>query len=124
MQSNVEASLRDAHRTIAELERQMATLRKQTELEEAHTTKETQDLHIKQPIDEIKALLEAVIQERNELLQNQERVNSQWEGRVRRLECQLQVYQKGDKPTEVKRLFHRQHCDPNCFGCRVTLKYL
>ena len=122
MQSDIEASLRDAHSTIAELERQMATLRKQTELEEAHATKETQDLH--KQLDEMKAQLEAVIQERNELLQNQERMNAQWEGRVRRLERQLQAYQKGDKPTEVKGLFHRQHCDPNCFGCRVTLKHL
>ena len=50
----------------------------------------------------MKARLEAVSQEKNELLQNQERVNAQWEGRVRRLERQLQAYQKGDKPTEVR----------------------
>lgn len=43
MQSDVEASLRDAHSTIAELERQMATLRRQKS-EESHATKETQDL--------------------------------------------------------------------------------
>ena len=53
-------------------------------------------------LQEVKARLEAVSQENNELLQNQERVNAQWEGRVRRLERQLQAYQKGDKPTEVR----------------------
>ena len=77
-----------------------------------------------QQLHEMKAQLEAVTQERNELLQNQERVNAQWEGRVRRLERQLQAYQKGDKPTEVRGLFHRQHYEPNFFGCRVTLKHL
>lgn len=35
--------MRDAHSTIAELERQMATLRRQKS-EESHATKETQDL--------------------------------------------------------------------------------
>ena len=55
-----------------------------------------------QQLHEVKAQLEAVTQEKNELLQNQERVNAQWEGRVRRLERQLQAYQKGDKPTEVR----------------------
>ena len=45
--------------------------------------------------------LENLKQEKNDLLQNQERVNAQWEGRVRRLERQLQAYQKGEKPAEV-----------------------
>jgi cell division protein FtsB len=43
LQSDIEASLRDAHSTIAELERQVATLRRQKS-EESHATKETQDL--------------------------------------------------------------------------------
>ena len=77
-----------------------------------------------QQLHEVKAQLEAVTQEKNELLQNQERVNAQWEGRVRRLERQLQAYQKGDKPTEVRGLLQRQHYDPNFFDCRVTLKHL
>ena len=55
-----------------------------------------------QQLREVKAQLEAVTQEKNDLLQNQERVNAQWEGRVRRLERQLQAYEKGDKPTEVR----------------------
>ena len=66
-----------------------------------------------QQLHEVKAQLEAVTQEKNELLQNQERVNAQWEGRVRRLERQLQAYQKGDKPTEVRDSVQRQHYDPN-----------
>ena len=66
-----------------------------------------------QQLREVKAQLETVTLEKNELLQNQERVNAQWEGRVRRLERQLQAYQKGDKPTEVRGLVQRQHYDPN-----------
>jgi hypothetical protein len=68
-----------------------------------------------QQLHEVKTQLEAVTQEKNELLQNQERVNAQWEGRVKRLERQLQAYQKGDKPTEVRGLLQRQHYDSNIF---------
>lgn len=57
-----------------------------------------------QQLHEVRARLVAVTQEKNELLQNQERVNAQWEGRVRRLERQLQASQKGEKPTEVRQL--------------------
>lgn len=55
--------------------------------------------------DELQGLrsqLEAVTQEKNELHRNQERVNAQWEGRVRRLERQLQAQEKGEKPAEVR----------------------
>ena len=84
-------------------------------------------------LNEVKAQLEAVTQEKNELLQYQERVNAQWEGRVRRLERQLQAYQKGDKPTEVRSLLQKTaiicstynnfffYC---CCCCRVILKHL
>ena len=54
-----------------------------------------------QQLNEVKTQLEAMTQEKNDLLQNQERVNTQWEGRVRHLERQLQAYQKGEKPAEV-----------------------
>ena len=54
-----------------------------------------------QQLNEVKTQLEAMIQGKNALLQHQERVNAQWEGRVRRLERQLRAYQKGEKPAEV-----------------------
>ena len=57
-----------------------------------------------QQLNEVKTQLEAMIQGKNDLLQHQERVNAQWEGRVRRLERQLQAYQRGKKPAEVKLL--------------------
>ena len=75
MQSDVEVSLRDAHSTIVELERQMATLRKETELEEAHATKETQDLH--KQLDEMKdrnTALEQQMMEYSTTVQDQAKV--------------------------------------------------
>ena len=57
-----------------------------------------------QQSNEVKTQLEAMIQGKNDLLQHQERVNAQWEGRVRRLERQLQACQRGKKPAEVKLL--------------------
>ena len=43
IQTDIEASLRDARSTIAELERQVATLRRQKS-EESQTTKESRDI--------------------------------------------------------------------------------
>lgn len=54
-----------------------------------------------QQLRQVRAQLETVTQEKNELLLNQERVNAQWEGRVRRLERQIEAYSKGEKPAEV-----------------------
>ena len=81
-----------------------------------------------QQLCEVRAQLESVIQEKNELLQNQEQVNAQWEGRVRRLERQLQAHHKGEKPIEVC-CFTRQCWVPRYIirfvcCCRVTLKPL
>lgn len=56
-------------------------------------------------LQELKSQLETVTQEKNELLRNQERVNAQWEGRVRRLERQLQAQDKGEKPAEVRQVY-------------------
>ena len=50
---------------------------------------------------QVRAQLETVTQEKNDLLLNQERVNAQWEGRVKRLERQIEAYNKGEKPAEV-----------------------
>ena len=50
-----------------------------------------------QQLREVKAQLEAVTQEKNELLQNQGRVNARWEVRVKHLECQLRDFQNGDR---------------------------
>lgn len=54
-----------------------------------------------QQLHELQTRLDSMIQEKNDLLQSQERVNAQWEGRIRRLERQLSAYQKGEKPDEV-----------------------
>ena len=66
--------MRDAHSTIIELERQMATLRKQ-KLEESHATKETQDL--RKQLDEMKdrnTALEQQMMEYSTTVQDQAKV--------------------------------------------------
>ena len=50
---------------------------------------------------ELQEQLDAVMKERDSLLANRERVTAQWEGRIRRLEQQLKVYQEGKTPAEV-----------------------
>ena len=70
-----------------------------------------------QQLHQVQTQLEAVMKEKNELLQNQERVNAQWEGRVRRLERQLQAQQKGEKPNEVRR--HRL----SYYICHTLMNY-
>lgn len=50
---------------------------------------------------EMKEQLQAVTSERDELKQNQERLNAHWESQVRRLEQQLQKSGVGEQPTGV-----------------------
>ena len=54
-----------------------------------------------QQLHEVRAQLESVVQEKNELLENQKRVNAQWEGGVRHLKHQLQAHWKQEKQNEV-----------------------
>ena len=49
----------------------------------------------------MKEQLQAVTSERDELKQNQERLNAHWESQVRRLEQQLQKSGVGEQPTGV-----------------------
>ena len=73
-QSDIEASLRDARSTIAELERQVATLRRQ-KLEESQATKETRDL--RKQLDEMKdrnTALEQQMMEYSTTVQDQAKV--------------------------------------------------
>ena len=66
-----------------------------------HLQRERSEGGQEQQLHEVQAQLETVIREKNALMQGQERVNAQWEGRVRRLERQLNAFQAGDKPDEV-----------------------
>ena len=50
---------------------------------------------------EMKEQLQAVTSERDELKQNQERLNAHWESQVRRLEQQLQKSGAAEQPTGV-----------------------
>ena len=50
---------------------------------------------------EMKEQLQTVTSERDELKQNQERLNAHWESQVRRLEQQLQKSGAGERPTGV-----------------------
>ena len=50
---------------------------------------------------EMKEQLQAVTSERDELKQNQERLNAHWESQVRRMEQQLQKSRVGEQPTGV-----------------------
>ena len=73
-QSDIEASLRDARSTIAELERQVVTLRRQKS-EESQTTKES-DLH--KQLDEMKdrnTALEQQMMEYSNIVQDQTKVH-------------------------------------------------
>ena len=72
LQSDIEASLRDARRTIAELE---STLRRQKS-EESHTTKESRDL--RKQLDEMKdrnTALEQQMMEYTTTVQDQAKVH-------------------------------------------------
>ena len=51
---------------------------------------------------DVREQLESVTKERDTLLENRERVAAHWEGKTRRLERQLQEYQQGHQPTEVR----------------------
>ena len=76
LQSDIEASLRDARSTIAELERQVATLRRQKS-EESKTTKENRDL--RKRLDEVKdrnTALEQQMMEYSTTVQDQAKVNT------------------------------------------------
>ena len=75
LQSDIEASLRDARSTIAELERQMVTLRRQKS-EESQTTKESRDL--RKQLDEMKdrnTALEQQMMEYSNTVQDQTKVH-------------------------------------------------
>ena len=54
-----------------------------------------------QQLFEMKEQLQAVTSERDELKQNQERLNAHWESQVRRLEQQVQKSGVGEQPTGV-----------------------
>lgn len=53
-------------------------------------------------IETLRQRLEEVITERDDLKRNQERVNARWDGRVKRLEAQLQKATGGNLSTEVR----------------------
>ena len=92
--SNVQSGGHESVSKPGEAERGFNIRRLQDEKSRGESNKELQ-------VREWRVQLEAVTQEKNELLQNQERVNAQWEGRVKRLERQLQAYQSGENPAEV-----------------------
>lgn len=74
LQSDTEASLRDAHITIAELERQMVALRRQ-KAEESQSARESQDL--RKQLNEMKdrnTALEQQMMEYNRTVQDQDKV--------------------------------------------------
>lgn len=74
LQSDTEASLRDAHNTIAELEKQMAVLRRQ-KAEESHSARESQDL--RKQLNEMKdrnTALEQQMMEYSSTVQEQSKV--------------------------------------------------
>lgn len=74
LQSDIEASLRDARSTIGELERQVATLRRQKS-EGSQATKETRDL--RKQLDEVKdrnTALEQQMMEYSATVQDQAKV--------------------------------------------------
>ena len=54
-----------------------------------------------QQLFEMKEQLQAMTSERDELKQNQERVNAHWESQVRRLEQQVQKSRVSEQPTGV-----------------------
>ena len=54
-----------------------------------------------QQLLEMKEQLQAMSSERDELKQNQERVNAHWESQVRRLKQQVQKSRVGEQPTGV-----------------------
>ena len=83
---------------IQQKDQEMVMLRRALDQEQSPQQSSRGDA---QQLNEVKTQLEAMIQGKNDLLQHQERVNAQWEGRVRRLERQLQAYHKGEKPAEV-----------------------
>ena len=75
LQSDTEASLRDARNTIAELERQMAVLRRQ-KAEESQSARESQDL--RKQLDEMKdrnTALEQQMMEYSSTVQDQAKVH-------------------------------------------------
>lgn len=74
LQSDTEASLRDAHNTVANLERQMAALRRQ-KAEESQSARETQDL--RKQLNEMKdrnTALEQQMMEYTSTVQDQAKV--------------------------------------------------
>lgn len=75
LQSDTEASLRDAHTTIADLERQVATLRRQKN-EESQVAKDSREL--RKQLDEVKdrnTALEQQMMEYSSTIQDQAKVH-------------------------------------------------
>ena len=61
---------------------------------------------------ELRQQLEALQKEKNDLQQNQQRVNAQWEGRVKRLETELASLRAGGTSVCVRACMHA--CVPVC----------
>lgn len=61
---------------------------------------------LEQDLNQLRQQLEEVTKERDSLKQNNERVNAQWEGRVRRLQQQLREKGGGEATSEVSGRYH------------------
>ena len=90
--SRLTQALHEAQEQITCLEGEVSTLRR--ERDKAVTVCGQQELsmaHLEQK-------LEAVEKERDDLRQNQQRVNARWDGRVKRLETELATLRAGGSP--------------------------